>query len=166
MANKCTPKPASFDCFLITNNSRWESKICTYKKTCWSCLSRLPRSLLLKQICTFCSPGIDTSRGWTRTLPPAAAGSVCRRQCLPALPGLGGGSDPSWDSSCLPRPPHVSALAHGRRAREGSKEPQSNISVLNCFPRGAHGLPESQISEQGVISSAMGQEVQLSSLLW
>lgn len=68
MADKCTPRPASFDCFLITNSSRWESKICMYETECWSCLCCLPRSLLLKQICTFCSPGTDTSSGWTRTL--------------------------------------------------------------------------------------------------
>lgn len=77
MANKRTPKPASFDRFLITNNSQWESKICTSIKACWSCLPRLPRSLLLKQMCTFSSPWADTSPGWTRTL-----SSRCGRECL------------------------------------------------------------------------------------
>ena len=100
MANKCTPKPASFDCVLITNNSRWESKICMYKKVCWSCLSRLPRSLLLKQICTFCSPGRDTSSGWTRILSASPSRErleelqrgcrvrPCRQQSLSALAGV------------------------------------------------------------------------------
>lgn len=124
MANKCTPKPASFDRFLITNNSQWESEICTYKKACWSCLPRLPRSLLLKQTCTFCSPGTDTSAGWTRTL-SASPGRQCLEElrrgagCVPpavvASPGLkpwleGLASHPLAPSDCLPTATELTRL--------------------------------------------------------
>lgn len=170
MANKCAPKPASFDCFLITNNSRWESEIRTYEKARWSCLSRLPKSLLLKQMCTFRSPGRDTRSGWTRTLPPAPAGIIVWRSrgevagyvpaggsrrplslgLCPAAAGAGIETLPVFSSTC-PGQLHLSVPPRGCRAREGRTEPPTDISLTNRFSRGAHRLPERQISEQGVV---------------
>lgn len=37
-----------------------------YKKSMPERLSCLPRSVLLKEDCTVCGPGIDTGSGWTR----------------------------------------------------------------------------------------------------
>lgn len=141
-----------------------------YKKACWSCLSCLPRSLLLKQICTFCSPGIDTSSGWTRSL-SASPGQECleelqggcrerprRRQRLSALAGvrielrLEGGLDPSWYSpllaqagstwACLPRAAELTRATTGHW-----------VIFLSwiIFSRGVHCLPEPQISERGIV---------------
>lgn len=168
MANKCTPKPRSSDCFLITNNSRWESQICMYEKECWSCLCCLPRSLLLKQICTFCSPGIDTSSGWTRTL-SACASQECLEelqrswrtcpwlwQWLSTLPGvgvkpwLGEGLNPSRGP-----PLHAqtsSTQTHLPMAAGHIKLlPVSNNSVRNNFSHGVHCLAKSQIPKQGTV---------------
>lgn len=168
MANKCTPKPASFDCFLITNNSQWESKICMYEKECWSCLCCLPRSLLLEQICTFCSPGIDTSSGWTRTL------SACPRQeCLEELqrswraslwwwqwlstlagvgvkPWLEEGLNPS---RCPPLPAQASSIWAPLPMAAGHINllPLSNNSVRDHVSCGVHCLAKSQIPKQGTV---------------
>jgi len=167
MANKCTPKPGSFDCFLITNNSRWESKICMYKKAGWSCLSCLPRSLLLKQLCTFRSPGIDTSCGWTRTpcaspgrrrleeggevegfVPAGGRGSAIAGLCVELRPERD--RTPPHPLPCAGQL-HVSAPARSCTARKGRNEPWGNISVVNHFSLGVHCLPESQSSEQGLV---------------
>lgn len=186
MANKCTPKPASFDSFLITNNSQWESKICTYEKECWSCLSCLPRSLFLKQICTFCSPGIDTSSGWTRTLPACSARSVwksCRDVgghvpgggcgCPPTLGlttshGRGEGLNPSRGP---PLPTQTSSTqAHLPMAAGHIKLlPLGNNSVRNHFSCGVHCLAKSQIPKQGTVlcdGAGESSRVGLLSPLW
>lgn len=158
MANKCTPKPASFDCFLITNNSQWESKICMYEKECWSCLCCLPRSLLLKQICTFCSPGIDTSSGWTRTLPACQPGVSAgtaeklegRSLVVAVVVTLKEGINPS---RCPPLPAQTSSTwAHSPLAAGHIKLlPLSNNSVRNSFSRGVHCFAESQTPKQGTV---------------
>lgn len=157
MANKCTPKPASFDCFLITNNSQWESKICMYEKECWSCLCCLPRSLLLKQICTFRSPGIDTSSGWTRTLSSCPSQErleelqrgwrACPRQWLWLSTLAGVGVHPWLEEGLNParRPPLPAQASStpGMAAGQIKLLPLGNNSVRNNFSHGVHCLPES-----------------------
>lgn len=176
MANKCTPKPASFDCFLITNNSQWESKICMYEKECWSCLCFLPRSLLLKQICTFCSPGIDTSSGWTRTLPACQPGVSAgtaeklegRSLVVAVVVTLKEGINPS---RCPPLPAQTSSTwAHSPLAVGHIKLlPLSNNSVRNSFSRGVHCFAESQTPKQGtVLCDGAGESARIGLLspLW